>query len=284
MTREATQPLEIMLVRHGQSQANVVQGAEKEGRELPDYADEVYASHDFQHPLTALGVRQAKMARAALLDQGIVPEEYFDEFYVSPYLRTVETMAYLTDGNVDPLPEVRLIERDWGLYGATPMQERVERFAHTEQRRAISSFYTRYDGGENVPDVIGRFRDWMGTLNREMTNRRVLAVVHGDLIEAGSYVCEGMSPDEWHERDEAKAFRIGNCAIYNVTRQNPADASEISRTLTGGWRRVIDPSRPERSVNGGEWERVGGRTRLLGAEILARAEARVRIGETPAIV
>ncbi len=277
MEKLITQPMNIVLVRHGQSEANVVQHAEKHGREHESSA-EVYARHDFEHPLTAKGVLQAKAAREVLLANGLAPES-FDEWYASPFRRTVETAAYIGNGLIDWLPEIRLRERDWGMYGATPLAERLERFADTERRREISSYYTRYDGGENIPDVVGRVRDWLQTLNREKTNKNVLAVTHGELMWTARYVLEGMAPEQWSDMDKDAALRIGNCCILWYSRQNPEDPTDISPTITGGWRRMIDPFEPEKSPYGGEWQRIGGRTRLLGVEILAQAEAATRITE-----
>lgn len=275
MEKEVTQPMNIVLVRHGQSEANVVQHAEKHG-EIHENMAEVYARHDFEHPLTAKGVEQAKAARQVMIAAGITPEN-FDEWYVSPFVRTTETAAYIGDGRIDWLPEIRLRERDWGIYGSTPLTERVERFADTERRREISSYYTRYDGGENIPDTIGRVRDWLTTLNREKTNKDVLAVTHGELMWTARYVLEGMAPEQWADMDRDKTLRIGNCCILWYSRQNPDNPDDISLTITGGWRRMIDPYEPEKSPYGGQWQKLNGRTRLIGAEILAKAQAVQRL-------
>ena len=275
--KQSTQPMEIVMIRHGQSEANVVQQAEKHG-EIPPDLEKVYARHDFEHHLTQRGVVQAKAARAVLVQNGLEPEG-FDECYVSPFVRTQETAAYIGNGLVDWLPEVRIIERDWGLYGATPLSERIERYAHTERRREISSFLTRYDNGENIPDVGGRLRDWVSTLNRDKTNQRILAVTHGELMWTARFVFEGLSPDEWGAMDKDKNLRIPNCGILWYSRRNPEKRRDISRTMTGGWRRMIDPYEPENSPYGGEWQKLPGRTRLNGAEMLAAAEIVERIAD-----
>ncbi len=269
--------MEIVLIRHGQSEANVVQQAEKHG-DIPTELEKVYARHDFEHYLTKRGVVQAKAARVVLLQNGLDPEN-FDERYVSPYVRTKETAAYIGNGIVDWLPEVSLIERDWGLYGATPLSERIERFAHTERRREISSFFTRYDNGQNIPDVISNVKSWLNTLNREKTDQRVMAVTHGELMWAARYLLEGMTPDQWEEMDKDKSLRIGNCCILWYSRTNPEDPEEVSRTVSGGWRRMIDPFEPVKSPYGGEWVKLQGRTRLNGAEMLAAAESVERIAD-----
>lgn len=275
MEKLITQPMNIVLVRHGQSEANAVQYAEKNGLEH-ESMHEIYARHDFEHPLTALGVQQAKAARQVMTAAGIAPES-FDEWYASPFKRTEETAAYIGNGIIDWLPEIRLRERDWGVYGATPLVERVDRFADTERRREISSYYTRYDGGENIPDVIGRVRDWLTTLNRDMTGKNVLAVTHGELMWTARYVLEGMAPAQWHDLDSDKSMRIGNCCILWYSRQNPDDPADISPTITGGWRRMIDPYESEKSPYGGEWQKLEGRARMIGTEILAAAEAYPRV-------
>jgi broad specificity phosphatase PhoE len=282
MEKQVTQPMNMVFVRHGQSEANLVQYAEKNG-EVHKNTAEIYARHDFEHPLTEKGVQQAKAARRILMREGIAPET-FDEWYVSPFVRTTETAAYIGNGVIDWLPEIRLRERDWGIYGATPLSERIERFADTEKRREISSYYTRYDGGENIPDVIGRVRDWLTTLNREKTDKNILAVTHGELMWTVRYVLEGMAPSEWHDLDKDKTKRIGNCCILWYSRQNPDDPNDISPTVTGGWRRMIDPYEPEKSPYDGEWVKLGGRTRLMGGEILAAAERRVRMTDDSIVV
>ena len=276
LEREATQPLEITLVRHGESEANRVQKDEKNGLISP-YADEVYSKHDYEHHLTKQGVLQAKAARLAMAEMGIVPEEYYDEFYVSQFLRPAETFAYLTEGNADPIPVPWLNERDWGEYGNTPLEIRKERFAYTESQKKRSTFMTRYDGGENIPDVAARLKLWIDTINREQTNKKVLAVVHGELMWTARFLFEGQTLEQWEDMDKDDSLRIGNCCILQYSRVNPEDPTDISRTISGGWRRFTDPYKPERSPYGGEWIKMPGRTRLIGKEVLAAAESYTRI-------
>ncbi len=64
-----------------------------------------------------------------------------------PFRRTVETAAFIGNGLIDCLPEIRLRERYWVWVRRNTIAERLERFADTERRREISSYNTRYDGG-----------------------------------------------------------------------------------------------------------------------------------------
>jgi broad specificity phosphatase PhoE len=276
MERLPTKPMDFVLVRHGESEANVVQHAEKHGEDH-HALEGIYERSDFMHPLTQRGIEQAKVTGQWLRDTGMAPED-FDERYVSTFTRTMETAAYLGGVATLWLPETRLIERDWGMYGATPMSIRTKQYAETERRREQSTFYTRYDGGESIPDVVGRVRDFISTLDREMTDKKVLAVTHGELMWAARFVLERMLPYEWQALDKDKAMRIGNCAVLWYSRQNPEDPNDISPTMSTGWRRIVDPNEPEKSPYGGEWVKLPGKRRLSGAELLEL------VGETPRLI
>jgi prolyl-tRNA synthetase len=67
----------------------------------------------------------------------------------------------------------------------------------TAQEKAQNPWYTRLDGGESMPDVYARFRDFQGTLHREQAGKRVCVVTHGDFINAARYGIERMTPEEW---------------------------------------------------------------------------------------
>ena len=62
------------------------------------------------------------------------------------------------------------------------------------QRWKDSSFFTRLDNGKTYADVVYRVRDFIGTLDREMGDKRVLAVSHGELMWAMRFVVERMLP------------------------------------------------------------------------------------------
>lgn len=60
-------PLDLVFVRHGESEANVLQKAEKEGRES-DFPRELRERPDWMHRLTPNGEEQAKVAGAWILE------------------------------------------------------------------------------------------------------------------------------------------------------------------------------------------------------------------------
>jgi broad specificity phosphatase PhoE len=171
-------PLEITLVRHGRTKANEAQQADKNGEDMTPHM-EVFEVHDYEQRLSAEGVEQAKTARRYMLANGMAPEDY-DAQYVSPFHRTLETAGYLGGEDTLWLPDIRLIERDWGVYGATTIEDRRAKYPETERMRGLSPFFARFDGGERVADTIFPVLSWIGTLAREQSGKRVVAVTHGE--------------------------------------------------------------------------------------------------------
>ncbi len=275
MSQEDRLPMEMVFVRHGQSEANVVQHAEKNGQ-TPEEAAEIYRRHDYMHHLTDLGVEQAKNAGDWLRANGLDPAE-FDERYVSPYIRTMETAAHIGGASVTWLPELRLIERDWGLFGSTPLKERETRFPDTMRRKELSTFFTRYDNGESIPDLIGTGKQFLSTLSREMSDKRIIAVTHGERMWAIRFDIERMLPHEWQDLDKDPSVRIGNCAMLQYSRKNPFDPEEIVTSMSSGWRRMVDPNDPEKSPYNGEWRRLPGKRHFSGAQLLKLAEVTPRL-------
>jgi broad specificity phosphatase PhoE len=259
-------PQEITFVRHGRSLANEAQQADKLGEDMTQHMS-VYDIHDFEQRLVSSGIKQAKKARRYMVDHDMAPED-FDIRYVSPFYRTLETAAYLGGDDSLWLPDVRLIERDWGHYGATTLADRQAKYPETERMKQLSKFFTRYDGGQSIVDTVYHFWSWIGTLTREMPDKRVLAVTHGEKMWAARFVLERMMPHEWEQLDADKTQRIGNCAILQYSRVNPEDPTDIRKSITDGWRRMINPIQPSKSPFGGEWQKLPGKRYYDGSQLL----------------
>jgi broad specificity phosphatase PhoE len=269
-------PQDLVLVRHGESEFNYVQRAEKRG-EVVEYADLIYGRHDFEQRLTPQGVEEAKAARFWLQENFISPED-FDERYVSPFYRTLETAAHLGGVACTWLPAVSLIERSWGVYGATPLEERKVKFAATERLKELSSFFTSLDGGDSNLDAVYQFRDWVNTLDRDKGgSSRVIGVSHGEKMWAARFVIERMMPHEWQDLDNDKSLRIGNCNLLWYSKVNPEDPQDIRESLADGWRRMVNPTQPELSPYGGEWQKLPGKRRFDAAQLLGIVATKPRL-------
>jgi broad specificity phosphatase PhoE len=163
-------PKRIILIRHGESQANVdktLYGS------IPDYTIE----------LTETGREQAREAGKRLKE--LVGNESM-YFYVSPFWRARSTF----EGVASAFPrsqfeyneEPRLREQEWG-YLRCP-----EDFAKIcRERREYGTFYYRIPGGEAGSDVYDRVNDLLGSLFRDFAEddfpENCVLITHGLTIK-----------------------------------------------------------------------------------------------------
>ena len=113
-------PLRLVMIRHGQSEANIVQHAQKLGQKI-DLEKKVEARADWRQRLSPKGKEQADKARREL-SKIYGSLDFFDSKYTSPFIRARETAAILSGENchfwkIDDL----LSERNWGIFGRVDM-------------------------------------------------------------------------------------------------------------------------------------------------------------------
>lgn len=269
-----TMPKDLLFIRHGQSEANIVQKRDDHGVE-PQVAESIMARPDWQNRLTEKGVEQAKLAKE-FIDRELGGLASFNALYVSPAFRTRETAAYVGGLELDGWTiDDRIIERSWGLYGKVPRAEQRALYPRTAAEKAANPWFIRLDGGESMPDVYARFRDFQGTLHREQADQRVAIVSHGDFINAARYGLERMTPEEWEKLDSDPAYVMRNCTLLHYTRVNPNDPNDIRDKLH--WRRYTYPDNIKSSPDNGEWVELAERRRYTGAELLRQAARAPRL-------
>ncbi len=152
----------IKLVRHGESLANIADDAPLS---IPDY----------QVPLTAKGIAQARDAGARLgatfLQNALI--------YTSPFLRARQTLTALLEGaNLDP--NAVHVRED-------PRLREVEHgYADVKEQRAMIAahghFYYRYQGGESPADCYDRVSGFLESFVRstqKTASQQALIVTHG---------------------------------------------------------------------------------------------------------
>jgi broad specificity phosphatase PhoE len=108
-----------------------------------------------------------------------------DVVFVSPYLRTKQTLERMKSGwpqlqDVTTIEEYRIAEQDHGLaqlYGDWRVFETFNPEQHLLYN-LLGEYWYRYPQGESVPDVQERLRSWVTTLTREFHGLVVLAVLH----------------------------------------------------------------------------------------------------------
>ncbi|RYF28485.1 MAG: histidine phosphatase family protein [Chloroflexi bacterium] len=262
-------PNDLVFVRHGQSEANIIQKADKADSPHPE-AEAINDRPDWQQRLSEKGISQAQLAKQ-WIDQHLGGAASFDGKYLSPFLRTRETAAYVGGPDCGEWTvDDRVVERSWGVYGIVPRAEQRQQFPLTSKLHAATPWYVRFDGGESMPDVYGRFRDFQGTLHREQSGQRVIVVSHGDFINVARYGIERMLPEHWEAMDRDPRYVIRNCSVIHYTRINPQDPNDIRDKLH--WRRMVYPDAINESPNDGGWVELPARQRFTGNELLNQAE------------
>lgn len=264
-------PRRAVFIRHGQSEANVVQETEKRG-EVHPHAEAVRARPDWQQRLTDYGYTQGDMA-GAWLENNLGGVRTFDARYASPYIRTRETAVALSRGVEVQWRSHQLIhERDWGHFGRIPRADQPTHFPLTHKFREASPLYARLDGGEALADDVAvRVKNYRAMLKAKWAGKSVLTVTHGDVISVVRYTFEDMLPEEWEAIDADKSQRIGNCAILEYVSLNPND--ETDERPYFAWRRMVNPVEPEASPFGGEWQELPDRRFRMTTELQASVDA-----------
>ncbi|KAJ3691007.1 hypothetical protein LUZ61_020171 [Rhynchospora tenuis] len=149
-------PRRIILVRHGQSEGNVDEGAYTR---VPD-------------PRIGLTIRGWEEAEACgrrirqLVSTGC--DDWKVYFYVSPYRRTLETLrglgkAFESERIAGVREEPRIREQDFGNF-----QDREKMRVEKEIRRRYGRFFYRFPNGESAADVYDRITGFRETLRADI--------------------------------------------------------------------------------------------------------------------
>ncbi|MCU1442932.1 MAG: Phosphoglycerate mutase [Cryobacterium sp.] len=212
---------ELLLIRHGESTANVAaSAAQVAGAELVDAP-----LRDADVPLTQVGIDQAIAVGDWL--RSLPDEEFPAMVWCSPYLRAAETARIASESQRAELPvhvDERLRDRELGILD-TLTTVGVESRLPTEaaRRRRLGKFYYRPPGGESWADVALRVRSVLAEIDREEYGGRILVVSHDAVISLVRYVCENLSEAE----------------VLSLARSAPLLNASVSRLVrpsgTGVW-------------------------------------------------
>jgi len=276
-----TLPLNLTIVRHGQSEANLVQKFVKagQGKQLPNHIedlDRLFNSHDSIMRLSVEGARQAQIAGEWLRNPELNTDTHnFGRFYVSPHVRTRETAAHLQLGG-DWLVDDRLRERDWGEV-SNPSENFTSGISEVSQKvRDQNAWYWKPQGGESLATgVRSRVESILESLHRRGDHlQSALLVAHGEFISVARFVIEKMTPDQFAREDSSPDFKVENTMIVQYSRQNPNDVNDIRKRYH--WRRAVCPWDAERSWSNGEWVEFNP-SKFSDEQLLSFAESHDRL-------
>ena len=268
-------PARIVLVRHGESDANLIIRAIKEGI-ITDYPEDFRATPDREYRLTRRGREQAVATGRWLREQ--YPEG-FDRIFCSDHVRAFETAGLVciaagwdAEGiSVDP----QLSERSWGDYVHLPQKDR-DRILEARRRDPI---HTRIANGESLAYTRARARSMLDRAEKELSGKTILVFSHGEFIESFWSEMSAMPSEKQRAFFSSEAGNIRNCQVVEFATMH-SSAKESDGELR--WVRSSCPAQG----TGGEWDRLhahrstpadllevaGSYPRLPSAQVLAETE------------
>ncbi len=233
-------PKNLFLVRHGQSEGNLVRKQFEQTKDESVYSDLFLGLHESQYKLTELGISQAKKAGEWF------KKNNFTDFYrmlVSNNVRAMQTAAHLGLPDALWMMDSNLRERDGGLFNVIPPSHMDSKYEMEQKFYDTQPFLFRPPQGESLADVSMRCKIVLDTLSRECDGKDVIIVNHGHVMRTFKIVLERyslkMSNDYINSKEESG--RVPNCSIIHFTRENPYDPSQ-GLSSSFGWVRMIRPS------------------------------------------
>lgn len=231
-----TLPLNLVFVRHGESEGNVATNRDKKGDETA-FSDTFKLRHNSAWRLTQVGIQQAIRTGTWLSDN--FPPDYFSRQETSLFARALETAGHVGLSDCDWRLNDYLRERDRGIMDVISREERRELF--------------HLPGGESIADLCQRVDRVTETLVRSASGKNVLLVCHGELMWAVRVRFERLRPDEFNRLDTSTdpTHHIHNCQILHYSRENPMTGEESPHF---DWVRSICPW--DQTLSSNEWQPI----------------------------
>jgi len=224
--RQAGRPRRVILVRHGESEANVDR---KITATVPDY--------DLH--LTQTGRQQALDAGARL--KQVVGDDSV-QFIVSPYVRTRETFmgicaAWGGPEKVSHYEELLTREQDFGNFDREDMKD-----IHKE-KKDFGSFFFRFPEGESPTDVYNRASLFLESLYRRWEHKKeddLVIISHGGFLMIFLMRLFRFTHDDYYNFELLK-----NCEFVVLERPEDSPTYEMAYTMTSDGEKTLGKLRPK---------------------------------------
>ena len=250
-------PADLWLVRHGQSEANIIIHAAMNG-DTSYYEGGRMEAADSVWRLTSKGVRQAKTIGEFIN----VVQPSFDRYIVSPYVRTLETAANMKLNGALWEKDRTVRERSWGEINAVPQDSIRDRYELNLLFKQIDPLYWRPSSGESIAELAEiRVHNMLTRLKEKSTsNDSVIVVSHGEFMSACRLVIEEIDDDRYLEMLRNKKYEVQNCQAMHYTRRDPNTGRLAERF---GWlqlHRIVENEDGSMSVRTHSWKEFGRET------------------------
>jgi broad specificity phosphatase PhoE len=231
-------PLELLIVRHGQSEANVRKQLAAEARDRGETLESAWAfthQRDMDTELTLIGNQQTfslgqylggkyptnDVYRANLKSGPAYPHTRYgmiETILMSPYVRTRQSTENIVRGlgyRPNIVVEERIREIEFGLMdGLNREGVRLKYPDEAARRDRDGKYWYRPPGGESRPDVRLRVHSVLDTLNRDYVGQRVLIVCHSVVVLAFRSLIERWGEDQYMRVDQEDDVKNAGLTRY----------------------------------------------------------------------
>eukprot|EP01105_Mastigella_eilhardi_P003362 TRINITY_DN1433_c0_g1_i1.p1 TRINITY_DN1433_c0_g1~~TRINITY_DN1433_c0_g1_i1.p1 ORF type:complete len:489 (-),score=123.58 TRINITY_DN1433_c0_g1_i1:106-1572(-) len=230
-------PVELVIVRHGESEGNLAQDRAKAG-DPTDFNKEAFSSkHTSKYRLTTKGRLQATLA-GNWIKANFEPAGHFDFHFCSEYVRAMETAGCLNLPRAKWVTDFYIRERDGGVYGGQP---RSAIDSNEVKRRERDLFYYCPPGGESIANGCLRVDLFLQKLASNCSGLRVIVVAHRTIMHCFRILLERTKQQDFLAVFRARSETMDNCHILHYSRRNPS-TREVHSHLS--WMRSVNPLRP----------------------------------------
>ena len=163
-------PASVVYVRHMRSEGNDRTVDERAKYEKPTHMYDIVPS----------GMAHGEATREYL--QRVYPENHFDAYFHSTYLRAKRTLEVIAPNapREDIYEDSRLNEADRGIFHVMNHEQANLVFpGELARMNRIEFYHYRALGGENDTDVEQRLWSWLMWVKMTLANKNILVVSHG---------------------------------------------------------------------------------------------------------
>jgi NAD+ kinase len=231
-------PLDLMLVRHGQSEGNIVTKKTREGDDTLMTSD-FRNRHSSSYRLTDKGIEQAKAAGQWIKDNQNPP--LFGRYLTSEFTRAMETAGLLGLPKADWQVDFFLRERDWGDLDGLSYAEQKEIFARNLKMFDTEPFYWTPPNGESLVNVCSSRIMWVLQGLKDYSDQSAIIVCHEEVVWCFRILLERLRQADFAEKFQKKENpedKMVNCQIFHYSRRDPK-TGKISPFIN--WVRTVDP-------------------------------------------
>lgn len=151
------------------------------------------------------------------------PDDPTDIIFVSPYLRTRQTMEKIIEGlgyRPHIIVDERIREIEFGILDGLSGDGIEAKYPEEVKRRAKEGkYFYRPPGGESRPDVKIRIRSFLDTIVRDCRGLNVVVVCHSVVVLSFRALLERWGEDDYLQVDKENDVKNASITHYQFEKK-----------------------------------------------------------------